>query len=100
MAEPKISAALNGPERVDIPADEAPDPEGDASAEAEVTETPTPTPTEAPDQEITLEDYENLYKEMLAVAEIPKHALVTVIVSRIRWITLIRIMKISSRSQD
>ena len=79
VAEPKISAALNGPERVDIPADEAPDPEGDASAEAEVTETPTPTPTEAPDQEITLEDYENLYKEMLAVAEIPKHALVTVI---------------------
>ena len=40
VAEPKISAALNGPERVDIPADEAPDPEGDASAEAEVTETP------------------------------------------------------------
>lgn len=79
VAEPKISAAVNGTGKIDIPADEEPetDPEGDAAAQAEVTE--TPAPTQAPEEELTLEDYEELYKEMLAVAETPKRSLVTVI---------------------
>lgn len=81
VAEPKISAAMNGPEKVDIPSDEEPEPEenGAAGSEASPTPTPSPTPTAEPEEEITLEDYENLYKEMLAVAETPKRALVTVI---------------------
>ena len=81
VTEPKISAALNGTEKVDIPTDEEPEPDGNAAADPEASSTPTPTPapTEEPDEEITLEDYENLYKEMLAVAETPKRALVTVI---------------------
>ena len=81
VTEPKISAALNGTEKVDIPTDEEPEPDGNAAADpgASSTPTPTPAPTEEPDEEITLEDYENLYKEMLAVAETPKRALVTVI---------------------
>lgn len=79
VAEPKISAAVNGTGKIDIPADEEPetDPEGDAAPQAEVTE--TPVPTQAPEEELTLEDYEELYKEMLAVAETPKRSLVTVI---------------------
>lgn len=83
VAEPKISAAVNGTAKVNIPADEEPEPEsGDdpaAQPEAEETPTPTPAPTQSPQEELTLEDYEELYKEMLAVAETPKRSLVTVI---------------------
>lgn len=81
VAEPKFSAAVNGGEKVDIPSDEEPVPESEVTLQAEsaATPSPTPTPTQAPAQEITLEDYENLYQEMLAATEIPKRSLVTVI---------------------
>lgn len=81
VTEPKISAAVNGTGKVNIPADEEPEPEAgeDPAVQAEEDVTPSPTPTQSPQEELTLEDYEELYKEMLAVAETPKRSLVTVI---------------------
>ena len=77
VAEPKLSAAVYGPEKVDIPADEEPETEPDTAAESAPLE--TPVPTEVPKEELTLKDYENFYKEMLSVAETVKRSLVTVI---------------------
>lgn len=81
VAEPRISAVVNGTGKVDIPADEEPEPESgeDPAVQPEEDVTPSPTPTQSPQEELTLEDYEDLYKEMLAVAETPKRSLVTVI---------------------
>ena len=62
IAEPKISAAVHGTGKVDIPADEEPEPDADpeSGAAASATPTPSPTPTTEPEREITLEDYQNL----------------------------------------
>lgn len=81
VAEPRISAVVNGTGKVDIPADEEPEPESgeDPAVQSGEDVTPSPTPTQSPQEELTLEDYEDLYKEMLAVAETPKRSLVTVI---------------------
>lgn len=69
--------------RVSIPEDE----ETASSSEAEQSDmesgsaavTGTPTPEPSPSQDISLQDYRKFYKDMLAVAEKPKRALVTVI---------------------
>ena len=83
IAEPKISAAIHGTGKVDIPTDEEPEPDADpdpeSGAAASATPTPSPTPTTEPEREITLEDYQNLYSEMLSVAEKPQRSLATVI---------------------
>lgn len=83
IAEPKISAAVHGTGKVDIPTDEEPEPDADpdpeSGAAASATPTPSPTPTTEPEREITLEDYQNLYSEMLSVAEKPQRSLATVI---------------------
>lgn len=67
------------PPKVNIPADEEPT----ATATPEATPTPTvvdtPQATPEPVPAIGLTEYKQLYKDMLAVAEKPKHALVTVI---------------------
>lgn len=69
--------------RVSIPEDE----ETASSSEAEQSDmesgsaavTGTPTPEPSPSQAISLQDYRKFYRDMLAVAEKPKRALVTVI---------------------
>ena len=80
--------------QVDIPADEEPDRTETASTSSsgaqenqtpvpEVTGTPVPTPVPSQEpeaaQSITVDAYRELYQEMLAVAETPKRAMVTVI---------------------
>ena len=77
------------PPPVSIPSDEVPDAseEADSTSEPEATQTATPTPTltptptqdPEPTKAISLTEYQELYQEMLAVAEKPKRALVTVI---------------------
>ena len=56
-------------------------PTPEPTQEVQQTETPTPEPTQEAESEgtISLEDYREVYQEMLAVAETPKRALVTVI---------------------
>lgn len=74
--------------KVDIPYDEpaatespAPTPEPSEAPEPEATPTPTPVPTQTPEPEeqmAGLADYENVYQEVLEIAEEPRKALVTV----------------------
>ncbi|HIU75537.1 MAG TPA: serine protease [Candidatus Pelethocola excrementipullorum] len=82
--EPRASTAINGreePPKVDIPVDEeptpTPTPEGDVATAS--TSTPASSGAEDENKDISLLEYQQLYKEMLAVAETPKHAIVTVI---------------------
>ena len=73
------------PPPVSIPSDDTPEsettPTPEPTQEVQQTETPTPEPTQEAESEgtISLEDYREVYQEMLAVAETPKRALVTVI---------------------
>ena len=73
------------PPKVNIPADVEPTATPSAtpavSQTPSVTKTPSPlaAPTSVPDTSIGLSEYKELYKEMLAVAEKPQRALVTVI---------------------
>ncbi|MFQ7289396.1 MAG: hypothetical protein ACLRPV_11175 [Lacrimispora saccharolytica] len=54
IAEPKISAAIHGTGKVDIPTDEEPEPDADpdpeSGAAASATPTPSPTPTTEPER--------------------------------------------------
>ena len=73
------------PPPVSIPSDDTPEsettPTPEPTQEVQQTETPTPEPTQEAESEgtISLEDYREVYQEMLAVAETPKKAMVTVI---------------------
>lgn len=86
---PHADSIINGdeqPPKVDIPVDEeptptpTPTPEADASSASSSTAgTSSSSVTEGGQEDIGLAEYKQLYKEMLTVAEKPKHAIVTVI---------------------
>ncbi|MDD3278985.1 MAG: S1C family serine protease [Lachnospiraceae bacterium] len=83
--EPHADAAINGSAeapKVDIPKDEDPDSTASSSVSGDGTdeaaaEAPENTPAETP--ALGLSEYQQLYQDMLAVAEVPQQALVTVI---------------------
>lgn len=84
FVQPHADVLVNGTAespRVDIPKDEDPDSQttsvstSSVSAAPEVTE--APVQPEAP--ALGLSEYQQLYQDMLMVAEVPQHALVTVI---------------------
>lgn len=81
--EPHANTAINGkeePPKVDIPVDEEPTPTPTPDGDTDTASTSTPvTGTEDGNKDIGLVEYRQLYKEMLAVSETPKRAIVTVI---------------------
>lgn len=84
--EPHADTAINGkeqPPKVDIPMDEEPTPTPDLTASSSSSsQDSAPGGESAPvtePEDMGLTEYKQLYKDMLAVAEKPKRALVTVI---------------------
>lgn len=84
LVEPHADVAINGTvesPKVDIPKDEDPDSQASSTETSSVSTTPevTEAPAKPETQTLGISEYQQLYQDMLAVAEVPQHALVTVI---------------------